>query len=352
MTTVDANHEQSVGLWAGTLAVTELGLGSLLHALHVPLTGTLLSLNQGLFLSRVTRIDSLQTHDRQRTKTLPLEISSVTAILKSLSPVGKRLTPMLAIAAQGFLFTSGTVLFGPNLFGVLVGSLLLSMWAIAQPALLAGIVFTALSSTEQNKIIGAWQKMLSGIDYFARFNIADAVLVLLVIKFAIAAALALFAWYSPVNQPNSLWSKLERRFTIRLAENKTISSVGSSVVRTEGRSILHSLRLAVNDLKNPMLWISLGLLVGLSYFLDSEWVPAVWIGMRSLAAIYIFYAVLRLMPWANILNSQNKNTAALRAALNVINQKSNASSAPLPKNTDDLTNCTVAPIPTFNSELR
>jgi hypothetical protein len=348
MTTNESNHEQSVGLWAGTLAVTELGLGSLLHALHVPLTGTLLSLNQGLFLSRVTRVASLQTHHNQRTKTLPLEISSITAILKSLSPVGKRLTPMLAIAAQGFLFTSGTVLLGPNLLGVLVGSLLLSMWAVAQPALLAGIMFTALSNTEQNKIVAAWQKMLSGIDYFTRFNIADAVLVLLAIKFSIAAALALFAWYSPVNQPKSLWAKLERRFTTRLAGNRTISSLGA----TEDHSILQSLRHAVSDLKNPMLWISLGLLVGLSYFLDSEWVPAVWIGMRSLAAIYIFYAVLRLLPWTKILNSKNGNATALRAALNVINQKSDTDSQPLQKITDGITSCTAAPVQTYSAELK
>ena len=350
MTENDSKHAESVGLWAGTLSVTELGLGSLLHALHVPLTGSLLSLNQGLFLSRITRINSLQTNDKQHGKTLPFEISSVTAILKSLSPVGKRLTPMLAIAAQGSLFTAGTVLLGPNLFGVLVGSLLLSMWAVAQPALLAGIMFKALSGTEQTKIVGAWHKMLSGIDYFSSFSIADAVLVFLSIKFVIAGALACFAWYSPVNRPDSMWAKLERRFIVSF--NRNIISSRLETTEVEANSILQSMRLAANDFKNPMLWISLALLVGLSYFLDSQWVPAIWIGMRSLAAVYIFYVALRMVPWTKILNSQNKNTAALRAALNVVRQKSDSDPATVQKIKDGLTICAANPIPTLDEELK
>ena len=116
---------------------------------------------------------------------------------------------------------------------------------------------------------------------------------------------------------------------------------------------LGSLLLSMWAVAQPaMLWISLGLLVGLSYFLDSEWVPAVWIGMRSLAAIYILYAVLRLMPWTKILNSQNRNATALRAALNVINQKSATDSQPLQKSTDDLTSCTASPVLTYSAELK
>ena len=317
MTSRDSQQANSVGLLAGTLSLTELGLGSLLHALHVPLTGSLLSLNQGLFLSRITRTNSLHKQDHKRNRTLAFEVSSVTALLKSMSPVGKRLTPMLAIAVQGFLFTVGILVMGENLLGVIVGSMLLATWGMAQPAILAGIMFTALTGTEQNKIIGAWQKMIGGVDWFSGIAITDAIAVLLLIKCSVAFGCALFAWYSPINQPNSLWAQLERRLT------QPFKSITPSVVREHdvSSSLLQTLTLALRDLKNPMLWLSLSLLVGFSYFLDSEWVPALWIGMRSLAAVYAFYIVLRLMPWSRILNSQNKNAVALRAALSVIQQK-------------------------------
>jgi hypothetical protein len=314
---VGTQHAESVGTWAGTLSLTELGLGSLLHALHVPLTGTVLSLNQGLFLSRITRMNSLVKNKNSGTDTLAFEVSSVTAILKSMSPVGKRLTPMLAIAVQGFLFTVGVGLFGANIFGVLVGSILLSMWSVAQPAILAGIMFNVLSDTEQDKIFSSWQKMIAGVPFFSGFDLSKAIIGFLLVKCSVGMALALFAWYSPVNQQNSLWAKLERRLSLPIPQ-RPIAILSENVVTY---SFLQKLGLAMRDLKNRMLWLSLALLVGLSYFLDSEWVPALWLGLRSLAAVYIFYVVIRLLPWSRILNSQNEKAAALRSALDVVQHK-------------------------------
>jgi hypothetical protein len=121
------SHADQVGTWAGTLALAEVGVGSFLHAAHIPMTGTMLSLNQALFLSRITRLN----HDLPGARSLGFEISSVTALLKSFAPVGKRLTPMLAIGVQGLLFTAGTTIFGPTLIGVIAGSMLLAVWQVS-----------------------------------------------------------------------------------------------------------------------------------------------------------------------------------------------------------------------------
>ena len=98
------------GFYAGTLSLAEIGLGSLLHGLKIPLTGTFLSINQALFLTRLVKLNRNQPDAR----TLPFQVSNITALLKSLSPAGKKLLPMLAIASQGLLFTLGTIVFGAN----------------------------------------------------------------------------------------------------------------------------------------------------------------------------------------------------------------------------------------------
>src|SRR6185295_7221686 len=91
--------EKTTVSYATLLSLTEVGLGSVLHAMHIPFTGQLLSLNQIAVLSHATKM-----HPE---KSAPLTISVVAALLKSLSPIGKRLTPMLALTMQGLLFTFG-----------------------------------------------------------------------------------------------------------------------------------------------------------------------------------------------------------------------------------------------------
>jgi hypothetical protein len=110
------------------LALTEIGLGSLLHNFKIPFSGHFLSLNQVFILSRAT-IES-------KNRSAGAEISGVVAILKTLSPMGKKLTPMLAISMQGVLFSLGTLVFGVNFIGVIVGAILSSLWAFIQPLLL------------------------------------------------------------------------------------------------------------------------------------------------------------------------------------------------------------------------
>ena len=300
----------AIGLWAGTLALAEVGIGSLMHAFRIPLTGTMLSLNQGLFLSRITRLN----RERKDAKRLGFEVSSVTALLKSFAPIGKRLTPMLAIASQGLLFSFGVSFFGVNLAGVIIGSMLLAVWGIAQPAILAGVMFSAISEAEQTKIMGAWNKMLGGVEILQNFSVLDGIVILLAVKCTIAGILAMIAWQSEADSPHRFWSKWESLV------NRRIQYVPSpNIIETPLKTNLaDQMTLALKDLKNPIIWLSIGIMMALSYFMDSELAPAVWMAMRALAGIYTFYLVVRLLPWDRLLNPDNKNTASLRSAILVL----------------------------------
>ena len=126
-------NTEEVGKKAALLSAIEIGLGSVLHGLHVPMAGHVLSLNQGFILSRA----QVELQDKRAAGL----ISTTAALLKSLSPAGKKLTPMLAIAMQGQLFGLGSMLLGNNMLGHSLGMLLLCVWGFIQPLFFYALVF-------------------------------------------------------------------------------------------------------------------------------------------------------------------------------------------------------------------
>ena len=129
---VDIHSFQSPAIY---LSLAEVGLGGILHAFKVPFTGYILSLHQIFCLTRA------QLQSKDQSPHLPIIISSVAAILKALTPMGKRLTPFLAIMTQGVLFNVGTIFLGRNFFGNCLGALLSSTWGFIQPLLIAYVIF-------------------------------------------------------------------------------------------------------------------------------------------------------------------------------------------------------------------
>lgn len=128
--------------YAMQLSLMEVGLGSLLHALHIPFSGFFLSLNQCFVLNRALLFSNLSTSSAARY--IPMTVSNTAAIIKTLSPYGKKFTPMLAISMQGLLFNIGTLLLGNNFFGRSFGSLLLSLWPMIQPIVIYGIIYGSI----------------------------------------------------------------------------------------------------------------------------------------------------------------------------------------------------------------
>jgi hypothetical protein len=120
-----------------TLSLTEIALGGVVHGFKIPLGGHLLSLNEGAVLTWAAR----STNGRREAARRCLTVAQAAALLKSLSPMGNRLGPMLAISTQGLLYAAGVLFLGRNRIGAALGMVLLSLWGFLQPVLIAGLLF-------------------------------------------------------------------------------------------------------------------------------------------------------------------------------------------------------------------
>ncbi len=115
------------------LFFAENGIGSILHTFKIPFSGHILSINQIGLMARLSK----ETNDSKQA----LKLSINGSLLKSLSPAGKKLTPMLAILAQGILFSFPMRIFGFNFVGLFFGIILSSLWAFVQSLLFLWLIF-------------------------------------------------------------------------------------------------------------------------------------------------------------------------------------------------------------------
>ncbi|NGX59523.1 MAG: hypothetical protein KR126chlam3_00675 [Chlamydiae bacterium] len=136
METESEDKVSAIAFHASVLSFAEIGIGSFLHVFHIPFRGQLLSLNQIFILTQVSLASS-----KKRKECSPLIISAIAAGIKSLSPMGKKITPMLAIFMQGLLFNCGLFLLGNRLVGHILGAIFSSLWSFFQPLLLYYIIF-------------------------------------------------------------------------------------------------------------------------------------------------------------------------------------------------------------------
>ena len=168
---------------AAQLSITEIGLGSLGHGFKIPLTGQLLSLNQLAFLLNAVNRDKLSNAS-------VFEISGIAAVLKSFSPAGQKLGPMLSICMQGFLFWTGTVVFGANFLGQSLGAVLLCLWAFVQPALTLLMIY----GTDFLKVGDYYLKRLNEDYSFLATSLLYAVSSLVLVKLAIALWMVFYSF--------------------------------------------------------------------------------------------------------------------------------------------------------------
>ncbi len=173
-----------VGSHAAMLSIAEVGLGSLLHSLHIPFTGFFLSLNQILLLSRASSITGTQG-----SRFTPGSISFVAAALKSLSPAGKKLTPMLAISMQGLLYNVGIFLFGHTMPGRVLGATLSCLWGLCQPFLIYYCIF-GKTLLQVFKEIDEYPKTLCSFEFPSVWYLVATVVIIKIIS---AVSIALYA---------------------------------------------------------------------------------------------------------------------------------------------------------------
>ncbi|HEY5235688.1 MAG TPA: hypothetical protein VIJ14_05885 [Rhabdochlamydiaceae bacterium] len=254
-----ASAEQ-IGIHATALSLSEVGLGSIMHALHIPFAGTLLSLNQ-IFL--LTRSLSLAT-SRSRTSS-PFSISSSAALIKCLAPIGKKLTPMLAICMQGMLYNLGILCFGNTLSGRLTGGVLSSLWSSLQPLLLYWLLFGSSFFQAVEKF--AW---VEGLFYG------------LIAGKAIAAFLiVLFTPSLPAFKFEQYLHKLSS-----IKKSKYLSPVHKQPIKQ-----------ALSDLCKPLFLVSLVITSLFLYFSQGISTILIWGILRPLGAGFLCFFLMRMLPF-------------------------------------------------------
>ncbi len=140
--TVDAQKEvfkilkmddaEKIGTYAAINGVIEVGLGSMLHSLRVPLKGHFLAIVQNFMLI-------LYGRDLNGRGLLP--ITFIVSGLKAFSPTGGKIKPMLYIFLQGFFFILPTYILGFNLLSIIIGSFLLGMSTLFVSVMINYIIF-------------------------------------------------------------------------------------------------------------------------------------------------------------------------------------------------------------------
>lgn len=260
------------------LASAEVGLGSLLHAFHIPLTGQCLSLNQVFLLSHAMSVAKGEEDRRY----LPAAISSLAATLKSLSPAGKKLTPMLAIAMQGWLFNSGTLLFGNNVVGRAAGAAISSIWAFVQPLLFIGLVFGL-----------EWNKLYAAVAPYVPFsNVVMVIATAVAVKLLAAVGLSFAAVYLPQQKIETYFARL----------NKLTPVQQESAVRK--RTWWESLR---KKLLKPIFLVPFVTTLFVAYWVEGEWLAVLWVALRSLAVASLMFVGMRVWGAERLLRSSTPN---------------------------------------------
>ncbi len=266
--------EKITAFYASLLALTEVGLGSALHALHLPFTGQFLSLNQIAILSTATAI-----HPQ---RTASFSISAIAALLKSLSPIGKKLTPMLALSVQGLLFTCSILIFGKNSFGRSVGAIFSSLWGFIQPALLYSLIFgkniwEAIEQVNAQFLPEGWLVQL--------------LIASVVVKAALAVAIAIFSPHIPL----SFFQKLSLK-----------AQAMQPACTFNKPSVKRALWLSIKDLFLPSFLFSFTLVLFLFYSTKNSGESLSFALLRPLAVGYLFSLLVRLVPMEKLLTFLEK----------------------------------------------
>lgn len=293
---MEATQRKHLGTYGALLSLTEIGLGSLLHAFYVPFAGHFLSLNQGFLLTHALK----KASSEQKSFLLPTQISNIGALLKSLSPAGKKLTPMLAITAQGYFFSLGVMLFGPNLLGFLLGMTLLSLWAFAQPVLIYYLIFGRALFTSYLYLLETLNKYLQVREEFLLYLLVSVVGLKVILGW-----LVVFGVYFTTNETQDNWFKKLDRLAAKVTPN--------SKNRNYEKNFTAKLAAGFKGLTHPLFVISLFITLVFFIFSESKDVHLFWVLARPLAIAFLIHFAFQFLPtekWVKQLSHHNSTFAA------------------------------------------
>ena len=248
------------------MASTEVTLGGILHAARIPLTGYILSLFQAFCLAKAHRSDNgLFTS---------FYVSTTVSILKTLTPVGKKVGPMVAIIAQGTLFNLGVLCLGNNIAGHILGAVLLSFWGFIQPTLFMYLIFG-------QDLLAGLSTMEQRIDlYIPGFSFQILLIIIVCLK-AFLASFAVLLARSSLPIETLIQEKLLSKYNI-LKQNS----------KRKNRSALVSI---YKDLTNFWYLFSFTIVGLFTWWQQSEAMTAFFIMTNYLAYSIIFFMLLRVL---------------------------------------------------------
>lgn len=298
----DKNLINHVGKQAALLSAIEIGLGSVLHSFRIPFSGHTLSLNQGFLMTRAT----LARKQEPAARFIPVHMGNIAALLKSLSPAGKKLTPMLAISAQGFLYSLGVIVFGLNTVGILVGMLLLSLWAFLQPVLL----YYLLYGKTIIHIADYFYEKMAKVFPLTPEILLSVLAIVIVTKVILGQIVAILAMRLPGNFVNEQYdflvakAKKAPRFQRLLTEDHNKPKFFANA------------KLALVDLCNPLFIFSLFVTAFFFIFTQTNSTPLIWILMRPIAIGYLLFLLVRIFPVERLFaNSHTRFSQSLQIAV-------------------------------------
>lgn len=258
---------QKIGKASGLLSIIEVGLGSFLHNFKIPFSGQILSLNQGFILTRAS-------HQIKHAKA-PLYISSISSIIKSLSPMGKKLTPMLAISAQGFLFNLGTFVFGRNFLGHLIGMMLLSLWSFIQPMAIYFLIF----GKDLIYMGEYYLKKMNKVFEITSDELLFVILSVIIVKVLCGWILVFLAHKLSHQSIENYHNWIKKHYKPKLDKKDKPAFIG-----------------ALKDLFNPFFLFYLCLFFVYLFYSKSNLSSYIWLILRPIAIAYILFYLIRVFP--------------------------------------------------------
>lgn len=256
---------------AAHLSLIEIALGSIVHGLKLPFAGHTLSLNQGLFLTQALRL----TETRLQAAKQSLEISSVTSVLKSLSPAGNKIGPMLSIGMQGVLYSLGICILGRRILGQMLAMALLSLWAFIQPLV---TLFIIHGSNLEKVLNFYWQRISEDLP-----QISNSILFIFLFFVGLKVFLALLIPVI-VNRVGS--------DKITALENKILNEKKYLKMQKVDHS-LSPLKGALKDLTQPLFLFSMALVISFFLITESSLVKIFWYTLRPLAIAFVLFYLIR-----------------------------------------------------------
>lgn len=297
----EANYAAQYGAkYAAIQSMTEIGIGGMVHTFHLPLGGHLLSLNQGFLLTLAIRDANHRPNNRRAAVRTVNGIAITAAAMKSLSPVGKKLTPMLAIAMQGWLYSLGLAAFGVNRIGVCIGMVLLSVWGILQPLLLTAFLFGSAFAGGKS----GWEEVTGRFGLLAEYG-TWVFVVAVVVKALLAIGVGILGWKVDLGFEDRYLDRLEA-FGRRLAPNAAAWAPRSAIDRASDSreaapGVVPPLQGAFFDLFQPSFLLSLGITTAILAWTGGGTIG--WVHLcRMVGASWLLFWTIR--KWGGSLQSR------------------------------------------------